>query len=215
MRIITISREFGSGGRELGKRLADHLGVPHYDREIITQIAQKTALDESYVETALERGVVRAFPITIGRTFAFLPTTPYDTATLLREQQHVLQSLAAHGDCVVVGRNADIILAPFHPFKLFIYADMPSKIRRCRERGSDGERLSDHELEKKIRHVDQHRAHYHGILSDLAWGAREGYHLCVNTTGLELQNLAPMVAEYATLWFQQQNHSEGLRRLSR
>ena len=189
MKIITVSREFGSGGRELGKRLSDCLGWPYYDRAIISAVARRNALDEGYVEDALEQGHFRGVPLTIGRTFAYLPSMPHDSRQLLQEQRRVLRALAAHGDCIIVGRNADLILAEH---------------RRCRERSSDDERFTLRELERKLRQVDQHRARHHAMLSDLPWGSREGYHLCVNTTGLSLKTLAPLVAEYARSWFSQQ-----------
>ena len=110
MKIITVSREFGSGGRELGKRLSDCLGWPYYDREIISAVARRNALDEGYVEDALEQGDFRGVPLTIGRTFAYLPSMPHDSRQLLQEQRRVLRALAAHGDCIIVGRNADLIL---------------------------------------------------------------------------------------------------------
>lgn len=103
-----------------------------------------------------------------------------------------------------MGRNADLILAEHRPLKLFVYADLESRLRRCRERSSDDERFTLRELERKLRQVDQHRARHHAMLSDLPWGSREGYHLCVNTTGLSLKTLAPLVAEYARSWFSQQ-----------
>ncbi len=204
MKIITVSREFGSGGRELGKRLSDCLGWPYYDREIISAVARRNALDEGYVEDALEQGDFRGVPLTIGRTFAYLPSMPHDSRQLLQEQRRVLRALAAHGDCIIVGRNADLILAEHRPLKLFVYADLESRLRRCRERSSDDERFTLRELERKLRQVDQHRARHHAMLSDLPWGSREGYHLCVNTTGLSLKTLAPLVAEYARSWFSQQ-----------
>ena len=100
MKIITVSREFGSGGRELGKRLSDCLGWPYYDREIISAVARRNALDEGYVEDALEQGDFRGVPLTIGRTFAYLPSMPHDSRQLLQEQRRVLRALAAHGDCI-------------------------------------------------------------------------------------------------------------------
>ena len=72
MRIITISREFGSGGRELGQRLAEALGFDYYDREIITKIAEKHDLNEDYVERVLENGAWHSYPIHIGHSFYFL-----------------------------------------------------------------------------------------------------------------------------------------------
>ena len=103
-----------------------------------------------------------------------------------------------------MGRNADLILAEHRPLKLFVYADLESRLRRCRERSSDDERFTLRELERKLRQVDQHRARHHAMLSDLPWGSQEGYHLCVNTTGLSLKTLAPLVAEYARSWFSHQ-----------
>ena len=73
MKIVTISREFGSGGRELGKRLADTLGFDYYDREIITAIAQAQGMDEHYVEQALEDHAWQHIPLTYGRSFASIP----------------------------------------------------------------------------------------------------------------------------------------------
>ncbi len=202
MRIITVSREFGSGGRELGKRLADHLGYHYFDREIVTAIAQKTALDETYVETVLEKGLFKTMPITFGHTFSYLPSIPYDGSNLFTEQQKVIRELAAHGDCVMLGRNADMILENEHPFKLFIYADMDAKIRRCRQRAPDGEHLTEREMEKQIRRIDKARANYHDLLADTAWGDKSSYHLCVNTTGVPLETLVPAIANYAKAWFE-------------
>ena len=71
MRIITIGREFGSGGRELGKRLADALGYAYYDREILTAIAQKSNMDEGYVSKMMEQGLFNSIPITFGQTFHY------------------------------------------------------------------------------------------------------------------------------------------------
>ena len=123
MKIITVSREFGSGGRELGKRLSDCLGWPYYDREIISAVARRNALDEGYVEDALEQGDFRGVPLTIGRTFAYFPSMPHDSRQLLQEQRRVLRALAAHGDCIIVGRCSDYILREMKPIRIFIYKE--------------------------------------------------------------------------------------------
>ena len=94
MRIITISREFGSGGRELGKRLADALGIAYFDREIIAEIAEKTLLDADYIERTLNAGIsIGTFPITCSRTFS-LPHSVNTTASLLAQQHKIVRSLA-------------------------------------------------------------------------------------------------------------------------
>lgn len=202
-KIITVSREFGSGGRELGKRLADALGVAYYDREIIGAIAKQCAMDEKYVESVLDRGLTVSYPYTFGRSFAILPSEANQGAKLMAEQHKIIRSLAEKGDCVIVGRNADVILEDCRPMKLFVYADMAAKLQRCRERAPEDENLTDKELEKKIRQIDKGRAATHGMVGDYPWGDRRGYHLCVNTTGVDIKALAAQVAAYARFWFKE------------
>ena len=142
MRIITVSREFGSGGREVGKRLADELGFAYYDREIVTEIANKHELDEAYVEKTLNSGFFRSIPIHFGRTFSYSPTMMANSVSLFVEQHKIIKK----GDCIIVGRAADIVLKEYNPFNLFVYADMDSKIKRCQERAKAGENISAREM---------------------------------------------------------------------
>ena len=203
MGIITISREFGSGGRELGKRLADELGYAYYDKEIVTAIAEKHQLDEHYVTYALEGGTFRNFPVHFGRTFSYSPTLMANETHLFAEQNKLLREFAAAGNCVVVGRAADVILREYMPFNLFVYADMPSKIKRCQERAQEEEQLSAKEMEKRIKKIDTDRKRYHGLISEIPWGDKRGYHLCINTTDREIKSLVPTVAQYIKLWFEE------------
>ncbi len=200
MSVITISREFGSGGRELGKRLADELGYAYYDREIVEEIAKRSQLDENYIAYTLDGGMFRTFPIHFGRTFSYSPTLMANEAKLLAEQNKLLKELAAKGNCIIVGRAADVILRDFKPFNIFVYADMPSKLARCREKGEAHESLSDRELTRKIKQVDADRKRYHGIISDTPWGDKRGYHLCINTSSKEIKPLVPIIASYYKLW---------------
>lgn len=200
MNIITISREFGSGGREFGKRLADSLDIAYYDKEIISAIAEKSGLDERYVENISEKGI-HAYPLTIGRTFSLHTAVQNTNTKILVAQPQILEELADKGDCVIVGRCADVILRERNPFNLFIYANMASKIRRCHERTPAGEKITDHEMEKRIKRIDRERAKYRELLSDMKWGAKEGYHLCINTSDIAIKRLIPFVAEYAKNWF--------------
>ena len=201
MRIITVSREFGSGGREVGKRLADALGVAYYDREIISEVAEKSALDENYVEYALEKGLLHDFRFTFSHTFSHISMLNDNVCELFMVQNKVLRQLAEKGDCVIVGRSADAVLDEWQPFKLFVYADLPSKLARCRQRAGVDESMSDKELEKMIRQVDKARANYHSIVGNTGWGQRESYDLCLNTTGLTIKSFIPLLADYVNLWF--------------
>ena len=200
MNLITVSREFGSGGREIGKRLADELGFAYYDREIVTAIAQKTQLDEGYVANALEGGMFRGVPIHFGRTFSYSGPMMTNATNLFVEQHKILRELAAQGNCIIVGRAANAILEEYHPFNLFVHASMESKLKRCMERAPEGEELSEREMIRRIKRVDADRAKYYEMFSDTRWGAKEGYHLCVNTTGANIKALVPAIAQYARSW---------------
>ncbi len=204
MKIITISREFGSGGRELGKRLADELGIPCYDNEIIEMIAKENGFDEQYVANVSEKSIEAAYPMTIGHRFAIPPMQLMDQSIrVAAAQRQIIENFAKQSDCVIVGRCADVILADMAPLNLFVYADMPSKVQRCRDRAPEGEDLTNSELERMIRQIDKQRAQHHAMYSDTRWGAKEGYHLCVNTSGKEIKQLIPALAQYVRAWFEQ------------
>lgn len=207
MKIITISREFGSGGRELGKRLADVLGFSYYDKEIISAIAKESNFDEQYVEETLLRGLTPNYTLTFGHTFAFGPDPiMQNELKILNLQQEIIKELAKKGDCVMVGRTSGSILEEdYDPLKIFVYADLASKLDRCRSRADAGEHLTDRELEKKIRQIDEGRARHQRLFTDKKWGARENYHLCINTTGLEIKSIVPAVRYYALTWFDQRS----------
>lgn len=202
MRIITIGREFGSGGREVGKRLADALGIAYYDREIITEIAKQSELDEKYVEHVLETGMPHGMFLTFGHTLSAASVVGVHPATsVLAAQRKVIQKLAQQ-DCVIVGRCADVILKDKEPFKIFVYADEKSKLVRCRERTPEHERLTDKQLLKKIRKIDKGRKKLHSLFLGGEWGDREEYNLCVNTSGTVIKEVVPCIADYVNHWFE-------------
>ena len=201
MRIITVSREFGSGGRELGKRIADNMGIAYFDREIITQVSERSQMDEGYVEAVLDRGLFRDIHVTFGHSISSMSTVNHSTHKIIAEQQKLITELATSQDCVIVGRNADIILRDLDPLKLFVYADMSSKIERCRARAPEDEHLTDKEMAKMIKLINRSRAKTHSYLSHIPWGDKEGYHLCVNTSGTDIKAMAKILAEYAEHWF--------------
>lgn len=203
MKIITISREFGSGGRELGKRLADELGFAYIDREIVTEIAKRSSLDENYVDSVIEKGAMN-ISIHYSSTLSHLNTINQAATSILSEQQKIISEFAEKGDCVIVGRNADIILENEKPLKIFVHADMDSKIKRCQARAVSGESLTDKQMKAKIKKTDKGRYHRHALLSEIPWGDKRGYNMCVNTTDMEIKSLVPAVAEFARAWFEKE-----------
>lgn len=195
--IITIGREFGSGGRELGKRLADILGIAYYDKEIVEEIAKRTQLAESYVHQIVEQRPGVCYPITIGRTLHSQGTDYLlkQHTGVYAEKATVLREMAEKSSCVIVGRCADYILQEKKPFRLFVYADMESKVARCRAKAEIDESLTDRQLIKQIKQVDKNRAKYYEYYTSQRWGSRENYDLCVNTSSVDIKTLAEAIAK--------------------
>lgn len=202
MNIITISREFGSGGREIGKRLADELGYDYFDKEIITEISKAQNLDEHYVETTLHSPFAQNFQFTFHRSFFDPLSLNVTQARLLIEQKKVIEGIAANGrDVVIVGRNADYILKSYKPFRLFITADMESKVKRCKERGDGTENMSDKEIESSIRRIDKVRKETCALVAGTTWGDRSLYNLIANTSNADIKKMSSALAAYIKAYF--------------
>lgn len=196
-KIITIGREFGSGGRELGRRLSEHLGIAYYDHEIIAEIAKRTALSEAYVRQITENRPLTSFPIHFGGRFCALPDPLLQQSISIYSEQHrLLCELAEKSDCIIVGRCADYVLRDSHPFRIFVYADAQSKLMRCMERRTPEETLSEQDMKRKITEIDRNRARYYAFFSGQKWGARENYDLLVNTSGQSVKKQAAALYEY-------------------
>lgn len=206
-RIITISREFGSGGREIGRRLAEKMGIAYYDQEIITELIKRTDFAEEYIRHMDEKAPIPLLPITTARTFG-LPTNYVVEQNLkfYMQESKVIQDFAEKSDCVIVGRCADYILREMNPVRLFIYADMERKIARCRKKNKDVDALNDRELRQKIVSVDKKRARYYKFYVDQVWGEKENYDLCINTSRiLEIKNIIPSVENMVYEYFNDTN----------
>ena len=189
-RIITIGREFGSGGRELGRRLSEIMEVAYYDQEIISEIAKRTELSEQYVHQFMDQHPVFSYPIHIGGRFTNAAHPLLEQSQqIYASQREIILEMAEHSDCIIVGRCADFILADKKPVRLFIHADMPSKIARCREKDPE-EKRTDAELERAIKEIDKGRAAYYNRFTGLKWGDRRYYDLCINTTNWTIRHLA-------------------------
>lgn len=201
MNIITISREFGSGGRELGKRLSDLLNYDYYDREIITAIATKKGLDENYVDKTLDTHSYSNMPLTFGRTFA-MSKKPDSGIQLMLEQKKCIEEIAkANRDCIIVGRNADVILQEYNTLNIFVCAQMDAKISRCASRENMDNHLSSKDIANQIKVIDRSRKKLRQIITDSPWGNPSSYHLVVNTTDWSIKELAPTIANYADNFF--------------
>ena len=194
-RIITISREFGSGGRELGKRLAETMGIAYYDYEIIKGIADKTGLAIEHVNSIIENHMTSYYPIKIGRSFT-LADKPIPEMAVFRAQSALIRELAEKGDGVFIGRCADYILQDRDPFKIFVYADLKARILRCRQKAAPTEGLSDEEIKKQILAVDKRRSKYYEQCTGQRWDIKENFNICINTSGKKIKEIIPGLVAY-------------------
>ena len=195
--VITIGREFGSGGRELGRHLAEELGFEYYDNEVLTEIVKQTELSENYVKEIVEGKSHRLFPITVEHTLSI----NYDyniqrIQDIYKAQTDVITNMAIKSSCVIVGRCADFILrdANVRLFRLFVYADIESRLKRCMERAPEGENLTEKELRKYIRRIDRMRAGYYEDYTLQKWGDKDNYDICINTANVSIPEIAPHLA---------------------
>lgn len=195
-KIITIGREFGSGGRELGRRLSEELNIPYYDQEIVAAVASRTKLSEEYVQRIRDHRPMMSFPIHIGRSFyPSVPVVMQQTNSIFLEESKFLREMAEQSDCVIVGRCADVVLREYQPLRIFVYADMESKLGRCRAKAPEHEKMTAGELKKHILSIDKDRAHYYEYFTGRTWGDRMNYDLCVNTTNASVKELAHVLSK--------------------
>ena len=206
MRIITVSRQFGSGGRELGKRLSDLLGWDYYDREIIQALAQKQGLDPEYVHRMLSSHGWHHYQLTYRQSFHQSMTGTWRQTEMLVRQREVIREIAGIGnDCIIVGRDADVILQEYHPFRIFVCAEMPSRIARCmqyEEKKKPEEQLTEKEVARNIRRIDRSRNLTREILTGKTVADGSVFDLTVNATNWNMKKLAEAVAEFSGRWFE-------------
>ncbi len=195
MNVITISRQFGSGGRELGKRLAQELGYDYYDKEIIDAIAKNKNLDKDFVEKSLSSAALKAIPVSFGRTI--ISTYSPSSTDLMVEERRIIEEIATQSrDFVIVGRNADIILEKYNPFNIFVCATMEARIDRCLKNLKDNEKNDRYTMEKAIKRVDKSRVRARAIVTEREWGEPSSYHAVINTTGFDIKTLSQITANF-------------------
>ena len=185
-RIITISREFGSGGRTIGKLVADHLGVQCYDAELIQKLAAESGFDEGYIKEAAEYtpgGFLSS--ALLDRSFG-LTNGDY----LWKLQYQIIRDLAEKEPCVIVGRCADYILRDRTDcLKAFIHADM--KFRADRIVRVYGER--EESPETRLKEKDKRRATYYRFYTDMKWGNAANYHIALDSGVIGIETCAKII----------------------
>ena len=197
-KVITIGRQFGSGGRELGLLLARELGIAYYDKQIISEIVDHTDFSENYVKEVMENRFTYVLPTTYGLgTSIGNENHIMQMQKIVKAQTDVIREMATKSSCVIVGRCADYILKDnkdIDLIRLFVYADMESRVKRCMERAPEGENFTEKEMQKQIKKVDKNRANYYEDFTLQSWGGKEYYDVCVNTSRITPEKLAPYIA---------------------
>ncbi len=206
MRIITVSRQFGSGGRELGKRLAQVLDWDYYDKEIIEMLAEEHGLDEEYVRDVLSHHGWHHMQLTYRNSFShILPHSAMRTQLMVREREIIRKIAQAGNDCVIVGRDADVILKEEKPFRIFVCADMEARLARTlayEQKRPEEERLSEREVRRNIRRIDKNRIRTREILTGKSGRNGSTFDLTVNAAGRDLQKLSEALADFSLRWFE-------------
>lgn len=187
-KIITISREFGSGGRTIGKKVAQKLGIPCYDGELIHKIALESGFDENYIKDAGKYAPGGFLASTLSNRI-FGPT---NEDYLWEIQYKIITEIAEKEPCVIVGRCADYILKDKADcLKVFIHADMDFRADRIvREYGEREE-----SPKQRLKDKDKRRAAYHRFYTDMKWGHAQNYHMCLNSGVLGIEKCAEIISD--------------------
>ena len=194
--IITIDREFGSGGHEVGRRLAERLGVKFYDDELIDRVAETTGYRKEYIKAHEEQTP----EFTLSSVFTGMDVTlPSPFASIQEEQFRIIREIAAEGSCVIIGRAADYILRSEEHVSIFIFAPIEDRIRRnlevAKTRFPD-ENADEASMEKKIRQIDKQRRKYYEFYTDNKWGGRDVYDLLINTSRAGVEGAVDIIEAY-------------------
>ncbi|MDO5124207.1 MAG: cytidylate kinase-like family protein [Eubacteriales bacterium] len=199
--IITIARQFGSGGREIGKALADKLQVPFYDKELITMAAKESGMDAEIFEDVDEKATnsllysLSMGLYSFGNSFSAMGDLPVNDRLYIL-QHKIIKKLAENGPCVIVGRCADYILRERDDcVNIFFHADMEYRKRRAVEvRGVDKARA-----EQVVNKTDKVRANYYSFYSGQKWGFAQNYDLCIDTSKLSSDEIVSLIVKYLEL----------------
>ena len=192
--VISISREFGSGGRLIGKRLAAHLGIPCYDRTIIQKTSEKSGLSPDFIARAEERARSRFHmsiaPIGIGTPSFTQHGVPISHQAFFA-QAEVIRELADEGPCVIVGRCSDYVLGSRPEcLKVFVHADLASRVERCVEEYH----IPSDDMERRIIQMDRGRSNYYNYYTGHTWGDMRRYDLTINSSTTGIQGAVELIA---------------------
>ena len=197
-KIITISRQYSSGGREIGAKLAAKLGIPFYDNELITRAAKESGYAEAVfhnAETKATNSLLYSIAMGMGaygnQEIGFSHLSLDDRIYLA--QSDIIRKVAEEGPCVIVGRCADHILREMeHVIHVFVYADMEFR----KDRAIQIDHLDPNKAEDEILNVDKRRINYYNYHSGEKWGKATNYHLSINSGFVGIDNAVECILAF-------------------
>lgn len=195
--VITIARQYGSGGREVGMRLAEVLGIKSYDRELITMAAQKSGMSSEILNHADEKATNSLlYTLALGSSYygaASIGTDVPINDKLFITQSQIIRDLAAEGPCIIIGRCSDYVLRT-NParFSVFIYAPIEARIRRVIERGAA---KNEKEARDLISRTDKRRINYYNYYTGRKWGSPDNYNMMLDSSFLGIEGSARAIAD--------------------
>ena len=197
-KIITITRQFGSGGREIGKALADTLNIPFYDKELISLAARESGICPEVFEQVDEKATNSLLYSlstgfhNYGNSFSSMGDLPVNDRLYILQHQ-IIKDLAEKENFVVVGRCADYILRENpNVVKVFIYADIDSRIKRAVDRHE----IDPTRAKQAVIKADKNRANYYSFYSGKKWGLADNYDLCINSTNISTEQAVKIITSY-------------------
>lgn len=190
--IITISRQFGSGGRTVGRMLAERLGVPFYDKELVKQVADETGLDSAFIEENGEFSPSKSiFSFAMSQGIPCMQNGLSMSDFIFCIQRQVILKLAEQ-PCVIVGRGADYILRERDDcFNVFIHADMQSRAERIVRLYGESEKKPEQRLADK----DKKRKIYYKHYTDREWGDAKNYDMCLNSGKIGIEKCVELILD--------------------
>jgi len=201
--VITIGRQFGSGGRMLGQEIARELGLKYYDKELLSEAARRAGLSAEFFEKNDERSPsffsgIFSFAQGFSPVSYFAGSTAISDDSLYRAQSDFIHSLADESPCVIVGRTADYVLRD-HPrlVNLFVHAPMELCIQRIMKRDN----ITAEKARAKAERINKLRSSYYNFYTDKTWGAADSYHITFDTSLLNIDSIVALVKEYIILRF--------------
>lgn len=192
--VITIGREYGSGGHEVGARLAERLDIPFYDEELVDLAAEKSGCCPDFVRKNDEKtpGIFARTSI-MPRGAAYGHLTPEDE--LFISQTAIINELAGKGACVIVGRCADYVLRErTNTINIFIYAPIDARVSRKLALGADGKTEKD--VKKKIVATDKQREKYYNFYTGEKWGNSRNYDICIDTSMAGIDGTVDLIIDF-------------------